>query len=157
MTTLPDSITVKVGQSLRHGEAKAEANKDNRPKRRDRTNGYVASESRVHSQTAAELAQDHREEQYFPNIQRKAGAEFFRAGQSDSDPISLGELKPQQPQVVLREEERPSPRPQIQETPRPRIVESEGKKTIFDELKDLDGGLFGEQVRDWQIHFQILL
>jgi len=74
------------------------------------------------------------------------GAEFFRAGQSDSDLISLGELKPQQPQVVVAEEEQPSPQPQIQKAGRPRSVE--GKKTIFDELKNLDGAVFGEQVCD---------
>ena len=86
-------------------------------------------------------AENSQNQDYIPNFQRKASAEFFRAGQSDSDPLSLGELKP----IQISEPDSQKFDLQPQEAPRPRSVEA-GKKTIFDELKNLEGSVFGEEV-----------
>ena len=83
------------------------------------------------------------QEDYLPNFQRKASAEFFRAGQSDSDPLSLGELKP----IEISEAADPQEYVlQPRELAQPRSADS-GKKTIFDELKNLEGSVFGEEVK----------
>ena len=147
-TSLPDSISIKVGHNLKH-----EVINDNRPKRRDRTNGFIQPESRSRHGLAESEAQEkeinltsnensQNQEDYLPNFQRKASAEFFRAGQSDSDPLSLGELKP----IEISEAADPQEYVlQPRELAQPRSADS-GKKTIFDELKNLEGSVFGEEV-----------
>jgi len=196
---------------MKHGLAAetSRPNNDNRPKRKDRIGGYEAAESRVANQLAESVPQE-KENNFVPNFGRKPkpNAEFFRARQSDSDPLSLGELRPDQIEVQAKETE-PNLIKEIEtnrkkeletnrqkelernrqkeletnrqkevemnrkkelernrqkevemnrkkelernqaeitrEVARPRKMES-GKKTIFDELKNLDDGVFGEEV-----------
>ena len=172
---------------MKHGLA-AEAsrpNNDNRPKRKDRIGGYEAAESRVANQLAESVPQE-KENNFVPNFGRKPkpNAEFFRARQSDSDPLSLGELRPDQIEAQAKQAEsnlnkeietnrkkefetnrqkelernrqkevemnrkKELERNQAEiarEVARPRKMDS-GKKTIFDELKNLDDGVFGEEV-----------
>ncbi len=143
---MPDSISIKVSHTLKH-----DVKDDNRPKRRDRTNGSIQPESRSRYGLADSDDPENKiilagnkksqNQDYVPNFQRKASAEFFRAGQSDSDPLSLGELKP----IQISEAHPREFDLETQEAVRPRSVET-GKKTIFDELKNLEGSVFGEEV-----------
>lgn len=80
---------------------------------------------------------------YFSSSPRRPSAEFFRAGASDSDLLSLGELKPELLEISTNEEVEEA-FPEIET--RPRKIEI-GKKTIFDELKDLDEAVFENQVK----------
>jgi len=128
-----------VGQSFRH---------DNRPKRRDRNNGQQKSaESRVlnHSPESSPTEENNvSNNDYYSSAPRRPSAEFFRAGQSDSDPLSLGELKPELLEITTNEEGEAVSGPEVKT--RPRRIEI-GKKTIFDELKDLDDAVFENQVK----------
>lgn len=140
-TSLPESISVNVGQTLRP---------ENRPKRRDRNHLPGKPQPSLEPRILQQLPEPEPEpNNFFPNSPRKPSAEFFRAGQDDSDLLSLGELQP--PQVLeVSSDERFERFPAVAETEdgiqaQPRKIEA-GKKTIFDELKDLDDSIFENQV-----------
>ena len=189
---------------MRHGLAAATSSgptNDNRPKRRDRIGGYESAESRVNNHLADSTPPE-KENSFVPNFgNRKPSAEFFRARQSDSDPLSLGELRPNPIEVRTKQTEtnptnelKTNPTNELKtnlkdelktnlkneletnlkneletnlkneiemnrkkelernraeiakEVARPRRIEV-GKKTIFDELKNLEDGVFGEEVK----------
>jgi hypothetical protein len=74
-TNVPESITVKVGQTMRHGQS------ENRPKRRDRPHqAGQPSQPPVESRVLNNFPEIGDSDKFFTNSHRKPTAEFFRAG-----------------------------------------------------------------------------